>query len=159
MEWLKWQCQYASYVLRHKWYVFRAAWKLGIPWRGLVHDWSKFLPSEWFPYARYFYGRKLDKDSKGYMHQPGVDEAFDLAWLLHQHRNPHHWQFWMLTQDSDPYKILPMPEAVVREMVADWTGAGLAQGKPDILAWYEANKNKMKLHPDTRKRVEELLRS
>lgn len=30
----------------------------------------------------------------------GVKEAFDLAWLKHQKRNPHHWQYWLLINDS-----------------------------------------------------------
>jgi hypothetical protein len=50
-----------------------------------------------------------------------------------------------------------MAETDVREMVADWMGAGRALGKPDTRAWYEANKDKMILHPATRRRVEMLL--
>jgi hypothetical protein len=42
-------------------------------------------------------------------------------------------------------------------MVADWIGAGLAQGKPDVLGWYLANEHKMLLHSDTRASVERLL--
>lgn len=47
---------YLRQVLRHKWYVFWECCKLGIPLLGIVHDSSKFLPSEFFPYARWFYG-------------------------------------------------------------------------------------------------------
>ena len=46
---------YLKYVLRHKWYVLIECVRLGIIWQGLWHDWHKFLPSEWFPYARYFH--------------------------------------------------------------------------------------------------------
>jgi hypothetical protein len=41
--------------------------------------------------------------------------------------------------------------------VADWTEAGRALGKPDTHGWYEANKDKMQLHPATRQLVERLL--
>jgi hypothetical protein len=138
--------KYLSYVLRHKWYVFVECCKMGIPLRGLLHDISKFLPSEWFPYANYFYGKK---------HRP--DPAFDFAWLLHQKRNPHHWQWWILQEDEGDVKIFPMPDKYRKEMLADWRGAGKALGKPDTKAWYLANKDRMILHPETRAWIEEQL--
>ena len=30
----------------------------------------------------------------------GVRENFEKAWLLHQKRNPHHWQYWLLVNDN-----------------------------------------------------------
>ena len=35
-------------VLRHKWRVFINCAKCGLVWRGLVHDLSKFSPTEFF---------------------------------------------------------------------------------------------------------------
>lgn len=134
---------YLKYVLRHKWYVLSGCIKLGIPWRGIIHDLSKFYPSEWTPYVHFFYGDKKDK------------AAFDGAWLYHQNRNKHHWQFWML---RDEEQCVPMPDVYVREMVADWYGAGMAQGKPEINAWYQSNKDKMVMHSETRAVVDILLR-
>ncbi len=189
--------QYLKYVLRHKWFVLVAGLELKVPlWILILHDWDKFLPDEWFPYARCFY--KPD-GSKQYDPSP----AFDWAWNLHQKRNKHHWQFWLLIPDQsrpnftfqshdggmteitvttldgrdaalvwhdsltwwkpDPnavkqleqdLKIVPeplsMPDVYRREMLADWRGAGRALGKPDTKAWYQFNKDKMKLHSDTR---------
>jgi hypothetical protein len=40
-----------------------------------------------------------------------------------------------------------MPERYVREMVADWIGAGMAQGDPNIRGWFEKNKRNMLLYP------------
>ena len=57
--------KYLCYVLRHKWYVFIECCKLGIPVRGLVHDLSKFRPSEWFPYANFIHKPK-QRDDTGY---------------------------------------------------------------------------------------------
>jgi len=48
---------YLRYVLRHKWFVLLACWRAGLYWRGIVHDWHKFLPSEWFPYVEHFHGK------------------------------------------------------------------------------------------------------
>lgn len=101
--------KYLKYVLKHKWFVFIECCKSGIPLRGMMHDMSKFLPSEFIPYAHYFYGAWCkDEDWHGDKrnHIPyectekGVEEAFDIAWLKHQKRNPHHWQYWLLVNDS-----------------------------------------------------------
>ena len=162
--------KYLRYVLRHKWYVFLACLALRVPlWQAVLHDWSKFLPGEWFPYARYFYGPSEPPINYGELfarqnHAANVaawkedlQRAFDAAWLHHQHASPHHWQHWVLREDNGDTKVLPMPERYAREMVADWMGAGRALGKPDTRGWYEANKDKQQLHPETRALVERLL--
>lgn len=151
--------RYLVYVLRHKWFVFVASLRLGVPLRrAILHDWSKFLPSEWFPYVYHFYGpNPVQRDETGYYHAAGVGGHFDRAWLLHQHRNDHHWQHWVLIQDEGPTRALEMPEVAIREMIADWVGAGMAQGRPNTLRWYQAHRHQMILAPNTRKRVEELL--
>jgi hypothetical protein len=154
---VKHHLKYASYVFRHKWFVFVECVRRGYVWRGLVHDLSKFLPDEWLPYANYFGKRRVEMGPKGYIHKPGDSEAFDAAWLRHQHRNPHHWQHWLLRQDDGQLKAMEMPYHYVVEMVCDWIGAGLAQGKPDTSGWFEANYGKMLLHPRTKKLVLDLL--
>ena len=136
--------KYLQYVIKHKWYVFKEAYKLGIVWRGLTHDLSKFLPSEWFPYVEYFYGKN-----------PSQCE-FDKAWLKHQKRNKHHWQWWLLQEDEGQLKPIPMNDISRKEMLADWIGAGKAiTGEDNLIEWYEKNKDKMILHHDTRVWVEE----
>lgn len=42
-------------------------------------------------------------------------------------------------------------------MLADWKGAGKAQGTPNTKAWYQKNKNKMQLAPKTRELIEKAL--
>lgn len=197
--------RYLRYVLLHKWYVARAGLALGVPhdtsalrwfWRMLVHDLSKFRPSEWRPYVASFYGepveaealRRYDADNPGYRerypdsclqpfyveerrrqiakHAGDVkrerQEAFDRAWLHHQHHNPHHWQHWLLREDSGQMKVLLMPVSYVDEMVADWIGAGskvlqrpsLRQCIAETIAWYAANREKIVLRQAVRVRVE-----
>lgn len=154
--------RYLSYVVRHKWFVLLAGLRTGAPlWRLVIHDWSKFLPSEWFPYVAYFYGPKVKGDPRGpdASYDPATgSRAFNAAWLHHQHLNPHHWQHWVLREDSGATFALPMPEHFVREMVADWMGAGRAQGHgDDVRPWYVTNRDKMVLHAATRCLVETLL--
>lgn len=161
--------KYLSYVVRHKWFVFEACRKLRVPlWQALIHDWSKFLPSEWFPYVNFFNGNypkwaSISSGQKfdGYPYTLTSDywsERFDRAWLHHQHLNPHHWQHWVLREDSGASKLLEMPDKFICEMVADWIGAGRAiTGKYEAFSWYQSNKEKIQLHPDTRTKVEQLL--
>ncbi len=141
---------YLKYVLRHKWFVFLACFEMRVPiWIAILHDWDKFLPDEFIPYARCFYKPDGSKQYK---------EAFlPFAWNHHQKRNKHHWQYWLLTWDRGETVALEMPDLWRREMIADWIGAGKALGKPDTLAWYEANKDKMILHPKTHEWVKATL--
>jgi hypothetical protein len=143
---------YLRYVLRHKWFVMRGCWIMGASlWLGLIHDLSKFRPSEWMPYARCFY--KPD-GSKQY----DESEEFNEAWNWHQKRNKHHWQAWIVIMDRGEAFPLPMPEVYIREMICDWIGAGLAiTGKMETREWYTKSKDKMLLHPRTRARVEQLM--
>jgi len=152
--------KYLKYVLRHKWFVFVECCKIGYPFLGIIHDWSKLLPSEFFPYAEHFYGRtskgiKTGRDETGYYKPTDTgDKAFDFAWLLHQKRNKHHWQWWILPEDEGGIIVMEMFVRYRLEMLCDWFGAGRAQGTPDVNAWYQKNKDKMRLHPTTRGSVE-----
>lgn len=146
--------QYFKYVTRHRWFVFLACCRLGIPFRGLIHDLSKYRPSEWFPYTNYFYGKDSEANrlaNRDRRPEFVEDTAFDLAWLFHQKRNKHHWQFWVLPKDDGTVRCLPMPDKHRREMVADWIGAGRAiSGRKDWRPWYDKQRNVIQLHPETR---------
>ena len=48
-----------------------------------AHDQSKYEKDEYDAYDRYFYGNNRSYE---------VVQDFDLAWLKHIHKNPHHWQ-------------------------------------------------------------------
>jgi hypothetical protein len=150
---------YAKYVVKHKWFVMFASLVLIVeadaPWglmkRALIHDKSKFLPSEWMPYAECFYS---DDGSKRCLETP----EFIRAWNSHQKANKHHWQYWLIMMDSGVWEALEMPEIYVYEMVADWMGAGRTiTGRWEVQPWYEANRGKMVLHQKTRRLVESIL--
>lgn len=157
--------KYLLYVLRHKWFVFWAGIRLGVnPTQLIFHDWHKFTPAEWLAYARYFYlpdgSLRHKRDDTGYFKPADtLDADFDYAWLLHQKRGKHHWQWWVLPKGDGGQKVFPVPEKYYREMVADWVGAGKAQGYGDnTAAWYEKNKDNMILHGETRQCIEDILR-
>lgn len=143
---------YFKYVMRHKKYVYEECRKLDVPILiALLHDWDKFLPDEWIPYAQTFYTPNGEK-------QYVENDDFTRAWLYHQKRNKHHWQYWMITWDRGETECLPMPDVYRREMLADWRGAGRAiNGKDDTLSWFSKQAPKMKLHPETRSWIEQQL--
>jgi hypothetical protein len=80
-------------TLLHKWFVLLAGLRTGAPiWRLVIHDWSKLLPSEALAYARHFCATPAD--------QRPAD--FQRAWLLHQNRHPHHWEYWIPRSGKSP---------------------------------------------------------
>lgn len=150
---------YLLYVLRHKWYVFNECRRFWLLWRGVNHDWTKFLPSEWFPYVEFFYGHGMTREKAAALDynfpvDAYTEHRFEVAWNFHQKRNDHHWQFWVRLGDDGTTLALEMPYDARCEMLADWRGAGRALGKPNTWEWYAANKDKMILHPGTRFWVE-----
>jgi len=132
--------RYLWTVLKHKWFVFVECAKEGIAWRGLIHDMSKFLPSECIAYAEYFEG------------DPDDNVAFNAAWALHVRRNDHHWLHWLVDGEAQE-----MPFEAVVEMVCDWVGAARAYKGDGIVPWYTQNGPNMVLHAKTRELVEELV--
>jgi hypothetical protein len=175
---------YLRYVVRHKIAVLRSGLALGTPhdtnavawfWRLLVHDLSKFRPCEWRPYVAQFYGpspaelvplrdgvsiEQIERERREA--SDARKRAFDRAWLEHIHRNPHHWQYHVLREDSGKTKVLLMSISETDEMVADWLGAGpkavismpMHQRILLTVAWYVANREKMQLRQPVRMRVE-----
>ena len=150
--------KYLRYVLRHKWFVWQEGRKLGLGWWQLfIHDWHKFLPSEWTPYVKSFYGGW--KYSK---RPPEVVEDFNKAWLHHIHFGLHHWQHWLLVFDDDSNDLLPlpMPRRYMVEMLADWRGASRAiTGEDNTKEWYLKRRERFTrvIHPATRKWIEDEL--
>ena len=125
---------------------------MGIPWEGFFHDMSKFLHDEFFPYAKYNFNNKKANTIT-------AEENFNMAWAKHQKRNKHHWAYWVFFGYSqhDTVGTMPIPHRYLKEMVADWVGAGKAYGKPDPLGWYKRHGEHMILHPQSRRELEQLL--
>lgn len=150
--------QYLRYLIRHKWFVLVAGLRLRVPlWRLLVHDWSKFTAAEWTPYVEKYYGPPFSSNWIETREERAerVEAAYRAAWHHHVERNDHHPEYW---RDAIFVSALEMPEAAVREMVADWIGAGKAKDDAEnVYAWYARQAGSMYLHPKTRTLVERLL--
>ncbi|VBB06295.1 Hypothetical protein LUCI_1524 [Lucifera butyrica] len=149
---------YLRYAVFHKWYVFLEAWKLGIVWRGLLHDWSKFSWQEWRPRVAALARRQRQDIYTPEFFAPGnVEDELALSWLRHYHRNPHHWQWWIVVLDGGQQKVLPMTDEYRREMLADWRAVSRMPDRMAMVPWYLLNREKIILHPETRQWVEKQL--
>lgn len=117
------------------------------------HDASKTKYDEYYAYDDYFYGGNRSHK---------VVEEFNKAWLLHLHRNPHHWQHWVLIND-DPKEgeiILDMPYNYIIEMICDWWSFSWRSGNlREIFKWYDEHKDYIKLNNSTRLYVEYILKT
>jgi hypothetical protein len=122
-------------------------------YRCLVHDMSKFKPSEFIPYAHTFVD---DRGNGRYVETP----EFNQAWNHHQKRNQHHHQYWLLKEDSGATIPMNMPDIYIEEMICDWLGAGRAiNGVFDFdFKWYYNNKSNMVVSKYTEMTIEHYIR-
>ncbi|WP_223702913.1 DUF5662 family protein [Sutcliffiella deserti] len=140
--------RYFLYILNHKLNVLVECWNEGLYIQGIIHDWSKFSPKEFFPYAKKFFytGDKNDGD----------ELKWQYAWLHHQHKNKHHWEYWVVNANTK--HSLPMPRKYLMEMVCDWRSFSRRWGKKVKNSNLDIT-DKMVLHPDTKKELEIILRN
>lgn len=168
---------YLLYVLKHKFYVFQIGRELGVSfWQLVRHDFSKFKPDEFIPYAKWFYGfsgRPWTSTQEGYgLENDDIREALDLereqrfnafkdALLLHFSRNPHHWNHWLHREEDDTLTAREMPYEYVLEMCADWLASskGINGDLNKFLDWYTGSRNSMNLHPNTEKHVTRIIKN
>jgi phage-related protein len=127
----------------HKLNVLVECWIEGLFIQGITHDLSKFSRKEFFPYAKKFFyrGEKTADD----------EQKWKYAWLHHQRKNKHHWEYWVV--DPNNKQALPMPRKYLIEMVCDWHSFSRKWGrkvKPATLNLTE----KIVLYPDTKKVLE-----
>lgn len=112
------------------------------------HDASKYESDEYDAYCNYFYpSAGFEKD----------EAAFDEAWLLHQKRNPHHWQYWILIKDEGVTELIDMPIRYICEMLCDWHSFTLRNPESTAYKWWMDNKDKMMLSPNTRDFIESII--
>lgn len=141
-------------ILHHKWEVFKLCTKLGMPIRGMLHDISKFSPTEFMQSVTYYAGGvmspiTLEKRNLGY----------SKAWLHHKGRNKHHPEYWY--DKEAPISTPIMPFCYVCEMICDQLSAGIVyQGKNwtkeyQLSYWMNKQKNVIPLNDALKEMLEE----
>ena len=78
-------CGHLKTIVAHKHKVFVHCCKAGIIWRGLMHDLSKFSPSEFIPGVKYFTGDRSPNEKER------ENIGYSKAWMHHKGRNKHHF--------------------------------------------------------------------
>ena len=135
-------------ICKHKKEVFRQCGACGIGWQGILHDLSKFGPTEFIPSAKYFQGNRspieAEKEAIGY----------SAAWMHHKGHNKHHWEYWTDFADNGSIIANKMPARYVIEMICDWIGAGRVYSKENWtcaspLAYYNKVRAGRYFHIDT----------
>ena len=143
-------------ITKHRHAVMRHCFKAGIPWRGLLHDLSKYTPAEFIPGARYYQGNK----------SPQVEErrlfGYSAAWLHHKGRNKHHFEYWSDYVQGVGVAPIEMPLPYVIEMFCDRVAACKiyqkdAYRQDAALRYYENAKSHYVMHPNTAALLETLL--
>ena len=148
-------------VNHHRTLVRKHCFQVGLYKQGLLHDLSKFTPTEFLVGCKYYQGTRspnnAEREATGY----------SKAWLHHKGRNKHHYEYWIdySTKPGEGIIGLKMPTKYVVEMVMDRIAAsktykGAAYTNADPLLYYEKSAallGKM-IHPDTAALLHKLLK-
>ena len=117
-------------VNAHRRLVRKYCFKLGIYRQGLMHDLSKYSPSEFIPGVKYYQdGHRSPNNAQR------EDEGVSKAWLHHKGRNKHHFEYW-IDYDVDGSRTvlagMKMPVKYVVEMFCDRIAASRIYNKENI---------------------------
>ena len=137
-------------ITRHRHQVMIHCAKAGIFWQGLLHDLSKYSPTEFMPGVRFYDGT----------HSPTEDErrtlGYSAAWMHHKGRNRHHWEYWTdYSVQAGRYISMPMPKRYLAEMLCDRIAAskiykGDSYTNASPLEYLTGGRQKDRMHPDNR---------
>lgn len=144
-------------INHHKWLVMKYCFRLGLIKQGLLHDLSKYSPTEFLVGAKYYQGTCSPNNAER------LDKGYTLAWLHHKGRNKHHFEYWLdYGLNGEGIIGMPMPTKYVIEMFCDRVAASKNYNRDTYndsfpLEYYEKGKGKYLLHPETRELLEKLL--
>ena len=140
---------------RHK--VIANCFRAGIPWRGLMHDLSKYSPVEFFNGVKYYQGNRSPNEAER------EDIGCSLAWMHHKGRNRHHFEYWtdysLETRRQEP---MEMPAVFVAEMFCDRVAASKIYMKKNYtdaspLNYFLRGRANRVIHPNTSALIESWL--
>ena len=141
-------------VNKHRWEVFKLCVKVGIPYRGLVHDLSKYSYEEFSESVKYYTDGHISP-LRTCRDKTGISRA----WLHHKGRNKHHIEYWY--DYASPDKALVMPKKYAFEMICDRIAAGKIYNKKNFnyscpLDYFYKEEKYMIINPKIRSFMEEV---
>ena len=149
-------------ITEHKILVAKHCFAIGLYRQGIMHDLSKYMPSELINGFKYYQGGKRspnngERDVKGYSE----------AWMHHKGRNRHHYEYWTdYAQNPSASETLivyvKMPRRYVAEMVMDRMAASKIYLKDKYtdrspLEYLLRGRGRSIMHPETAMELEQLL--
>lgn len=153
-------CGHFSTITRHKIVVMKHCFKVGLYKQGLLHDLSKYSPTEFIPGVKYFQGNKSPNN------QQRLVEGCSEAWLHHKGRNKHHFEYWMdyPLNSREIHKLIgiEMPIRYAIEMFCDRVAASKIYNKDAYtdrspLEYYESGPAKSIMNEKTAALLHHLL--
>ena len=146
-------------VTYHRYLVMKGCFKVGLYKQGLLHDLSKYSPSEFLVGAKYYQGNRSPNNAE----REAI--GYSSAWLHHKGRNRHHSEYWIdysTKEIAGGMAPAPMPVKYVAEMLMDriaackvYNGAQYTDAAP--LAYYSKGRENAFIHPQTKELLERLL--
>ena len=146
-------------VTYHRYLVMKGCFKVGLYKQGLLHDLSKYSPSEFLVGAKYYQGNRSPNNAE----REAI--GYSSAWLHHKGRNRHHYEYWIdysTKEIAGGMAPAPMPVKYVAEMLMDriaackvYNGAQYIDAAP--LAYYSKGRENAFIHPQTKELLERLL--
>lgn len=153
--------QHLRTINHHKYLVMRHCFKVGLYRQGLLHDLSKYSPTEFLVGCKYYQGNRspnnAEREATGY----------SKAWLHHKGRNKHHYEYWIDYSVNPEEGIVgqKMPTRYVIEMFMDRVAASKTyQGDRykdcHPLEYYKQGAAKLgkMIHPETAALLHKLLK-
>ncbi len=155
--------QHLKTINHHKKLVMQHCFKVGLYKQGLLHDLSKYSPTEFLVGCKYYQGTRSPNNAER------ERIGYSSAWLHHKGRNRHHFEYWidysLHTEDGVMMEGMKMPVKYVVEMCMDriaacktYMGADYTDRAP--LDYYERGVAKLgnMIHPETAKLLHQLLK-
>lgn len=123
----------------------------------MVHDLSKYSPTEFLVGARYYQGTRSPNAAER------EEKGFSEAWMHHKGRNRHHYEYWTdMSPVTKCYESVPMPRKYLCEMVMDRRAAcivyeGNKYTDGSALAYFEKSRERTLMNEKTRQELGYLL--
>ena len=76
-------------INHHKKLVMEGCFKIGLYRQGLLHDLSKYTPTEFLVGCKYYQGNMSPNNAER------EEVGYSSAWLHHKGRNKHHMEYWI----------------------------------------------------------------
>ncbi len=145
-------------VMKHKCIVMKYCFKVGLYRQGILHDMSKFSPTEFRIGCSYYQGNRSPNNAER------EEKGYSTAWLHHKGRNKHHFEYWIdYSQDKNGVLAgMRMPNKYVVEMFIDRIAACMTYEKENFsndspYRYYEKGKGYHLMHEEVSALLETLL--